>query len=223
MFEKDNIFIVSCQAEGDDPFNSPEGVALFAKAAEMGGADGIRSEGVDKTRGIVSVVSIPVIGLVKSKFEDNSVRITGRFKDVEGLIATGCDIVAIDGTNRKRENLTGPEFISEVKRKYSCRVLADIATMEEAIACQHSGADFVSSTLNGYTPATIEYNNGLPNYDLVKELTSRLRIPVFAEGRISTPEQALDMINIGARGIVVGTSLTRPRIMTNRFINIINS
>ena len=34
--------IVSCQAEGDDPFNAnPEYMALFARAAEMGGAIGI--------------------------------------------------------------------------------------------------------------------------------------------------------------------------------------
>ncbi|MCU7497403.1 MAG: N-acetylmannosamine-6-phosphate 2-epimerase, partial [Ignavibacteria bacterium] len=36
--------VVSCQAEGDSPFNSPEGVAMFARAAVQGGAKGIRSE-----------------------------------------------------------------------------------------------------------------------------------------------------------------------------------
>lgn len=32
--------IVSCQAEGKDPFNKPEYVALFAQAAIMGGRKG---------------------------------------------------------------------------------------------------------------------------------------------------------------------------------------
>jgi len=111
--------IVSCQAEGNDPFNSSEGVTLFAKAAVMGGAAGIRTEGFEKTKMIKENVSVPVIGLIKSYFDDGYVRITGSFKDVEDLLKTNCDIIAIDGTFRKREELTGPEFISKVKGKIS--------------------------------------------------------------------------------------------------------
>ncbi len=37
--------VVSCQSEGADPFNeNPEYMALFARAAEMGGACGFRSQ-----------------------------------------------------------------------------------------------------------------------------------------------------------------------------------
>ena len=54
--------VVSCQAEGDSPFNSPEGVAMFAQLAEQNGAAAIRSEGIAKTRAIVERVSLPVIG-----------------------------------------------------------------------------------------------------------------------------------------------------------------
>ena len=107
-------FIVSCQAEGDDPFNTPEYVALFAKAAVEGGAKGIRSEGLEKIKCIKASVPVPVIGLLKSTFDDGFVKITGSFKEVEELIRIDCDIIAIDGTNRLREGLTGPDFIEEV-------------------------------------------------------------------------------------------------------------
>ena len=70
MIFKKNSLIVSCQAEGDDPFNNIEGVTLFARAAEMGGADCIQSEGVAKTKSIIKNVNIPVIGLVKNYYED---------------------------------------------------------------------------------------------------------------------------------------------------------
>ena len=223
MFEKDNLLIVSCQAEGNDPFNSPDGVSLFAKAAEMGGADGIRSEGIEKTKRIIEDVNIPVIGLVKSKFDDNTVRITGCINDVEDLLAVGCKIIAIDGTNRIREGLTGPEFISQVKEKFKCIVIADISTFDEAKACQKYGADIVSSTLNGYTPDTFESNNEIPNFKLVKKLVDNLEIPILAEGRISTPSQAKKLTDIGVRGIVIGTSITRPRVITNKFVNILKS
>ena len=159
----DNIFkrlkdgmIVSCQSEGADPFNAdPKYMALFAKAAEMGGAVGIRTQGIEKLKAIKCSTDLPVIGLLKSEFPDGTVCITGSFKEVEQLMEAGCDIVAIDGTFRERERLSGPDFILEVKKRYGCIVLADIATCEEAKACESNGADAISTTLNGYTPNTL--------------------------------------------------------------------
>jgi N-acylglucosamine-6-phosphate 2-epimerase len=217
-----NSLIVSCQAEGDDPFNSPEGVALFAKAAVMGGAKGIRSEGIDKTKKILESVDVPIIGLIKSKFEDGLVRITGSFDEVEKLIDIGCHIIAVDGTFRKRGNFTGTEFIKKVKQDYSCTVMADIAAYEEAVACADSGADCISTTLNGYTPETKEVSKKKPNFELVENLSKNLSIPIFAEGRITTPEYASKMIQHGAWAVVVGTAITRPRIVTSWYFDAVN-
>jgi N-acylglucosamine-6-phosphate 2-epimerase len=216
-----NKLIVSCQAEGDSPFNSPEGVTMFAKAAVMGGAAGIRSEGIEKTKMILKNVNVPVIGLVKSKFEDGSVRITGRLKDVENLLAIGVHIIAIDGTFRKRENLCGPEFIKKVKSEFNCVVLADIATLDEALECEKAGADIITTTLNGYTPETVNDKTKAPNFDLVKSLIKKISKPIIAEGRINTPEAAAKMIEIGAFAVVVGTAITRPQIITNWFVEAI--
>jgi N-acylglucosamine-6-phosphate 2-epimerase len=221
LFKKKSL-IVSCQAEGDDPFNSPSGIAMFAKAAEMGGASGVRIEGVKKIIKVINEINIPVIGLIKSTFNDGMVKITGSFKDVEILHRIGCKIIAIDGTNRIRDGITGPMFISIIKQKYDCLLMADISTVEEAIICQDAGANFISSTLNGYTPDTKVDNNGKPNFEFAKKLVSSLRIPVFAEGRISTPNQAKKMIDFGVHGVVVGTSITRPRIITSNFTEKIN-
>ena len=211
--------IVSCQAEGDDPFNAePEYMALFAKAAEMGGAIGIRTQGLKKLKAIKRATKLPVIGLLKSQFPDGTVCITGSFKEVEELIASKSDIVAIDGTFRKREGLTGPEFIKEVKKRYGCIVLADIATYEEAKACEEAGADCVSTTLNGYTPDTLQYHNG-PNYDVLKACVDNLSVPIFAEGRYNTPTEAGKAMQIGAYAVISGTAITRPRVITQWFVN----
>lgn len=211
--------IVSCQAEGNDPFNAnPEYMALFARAAEMGGAIGIRTQGIAKLEAIKKVTKLPVIGLLKDKFEDGTVRITGSFNEVEKLIEAKADIVAIDGTFRLREGLSGPEFIKEVKQRYGCIVLADIATYSEAKACEKAGADCVSTTLNGYTPDTFQYHDG-PNYDVLKECVEGLSIPVFAEGRYNTPIEAGIAMKIGAFAVISGTAITRPRVVTQWFVD----
>ncbi len=219
IFEKiKNGLIVSCQSEGDDPFNSAEAVTLFARAAFQGGAKGIRSQGFEKTKMIVQNIDLPVIGLIKSNFEDGFVKITGSFEEVEKLMLTGCQIIAIDGTFRKRENLSGPDFISIVKKKYDVIVMADIATYEEGIACASSGADCISSTLSGYTPETMHYTKDQPDFLLVEKLCSKLHIPVIAEGKINRPEFAAGMIQRGAWAVVVGTAITRPRVITSWFV-----
>ncbi|WP_090854859.1 tRNA-dihydrouridine synthase [Paraliobacillus sp. PM-2] len=42
-------------------------------------------------------------------------------------------------------------------------------------------------------------------------------IPVIAEGRIQTPEQARRMLEIGAWSVVVGSAITRPQLITKSF------
>lgn len=212
-----NGLIVSCQAEGNSPFNSPEGVAMFAKAAVNGGAVAIRSEGVEKTSSIIKAVPVPVVGLVKSYFDDGFVRITGSFSDVEQLVAIGTTIIAIDGTFRMREGLSGPDFIAQVKEKYGCVIMADIATEQEALACTAAGADCVSTTLSGYTPETQHMHDG-PDFELLQRLYSKLNIPVIAEGRINTPALAAQMSSLGAWSIVVGSAITRPTEITKWFV-----
>ena len=216
-----NGLIVSCQAEGDSPFNSPEGVTMFAKAAIAGGAVGIRSEGMKKTKMILESVDVPVIGLIKLHFDDGSVRITGSLSDVDDLSAIDCPIIAIDGTFRKRDGLTGPEFIKKIKSSYPALIMADIAKEDEAIECEKAGADIISTTLNGYTPETVKDKNDSPNFKLVKSLVQKIKIPVIAEGRINNPADAKKMINLGAFAIVVGTAITRPNIITSWYVDTI--
>lgn len=218
-----NGLIVSCQAEGDDPFNTPEGVLLFAKAALMGGAVGIRTEGFEKTKIIVEGVNAPVIGLIKSYFDDGFVKITGSFDDVEKLIETKCSVIAIDGTFRMREGFTGPDFITEVKKRHNCVVMADISTYEDGAACVGAGADCLSTTLSGYTPETQDLPKNSPNIELLKRLANDFKLPVIAEGKVNTPEYAAEMIKNGAWSVVVGTVLTRPRIVTGWFVDAIKN
>ena len=218
-----NALIVSCQAVDDSPFYSPEAVVMFAKAAVQGGAAAIRSEGVEKTKMILNQVHVPVIGLLKSKFEDGYVKITGSFEEVEKLFNIGCHIIAIDGTFRKREGLRGPEFIREVKSRFNTIVMADVSTYAEGIACADYGADCISTTLSGYTPDTKYYPMDKPDNDIVEKLVRDVKIPVIAEGRINRPEFASGMIARGAWCVVVGTAITRPKSIASWYVEAIKA
>jgi N-acylglucosamine-6-phosphate 2-epimerase len=219
-----NKLIVSCQAENDSPFNSPEGVAMFAIAAEQGGAGGIRSEGIAKTKRIKELVNLPVIGLIKNKFDDGYVRITRTFEEVEQLCNLGIDIISVDGTFRKANGLTGPEFIAACKKKYpNVCFMADISTIEDAKACIENGTDIISTTLRGYTPETQWQANFPIDLSFVKELKKQFHgFPLVAEGKINTTIEAMEVADLGVWSVVIGSAITRPHIITNRFINALN-
>jgi N-acylglucosamine-6-phosphate 2-epimerase len=225
MFKKlKKGLIVSCQAEGDDPFNSPEYISAFAKAAEMGGAVGIRGEGIEKIKAIKERVNLPVIGIIKGKFADGWTLITPDFNDVEDLIEVGCDIIAIDVTERLRPNgLNGFDFLKEVKRRYSIPIMADISTLEEGMISAELNADLIATTLSGYTPYTSFKDTMNPDFDLISEITSSVDIPVIAEGRIWSPSDAIKAVEYGAYAVVVGTAITRPRIITRMFSEALKS
>lgn len=216
--------IVSCQAEGDSPFNNPEGVTGFAICAQMGGAVAIRAEGVDNIKSIKQKVKLPVIGLIKSSFDDGFVKITGSEKEVKDLIDAQCDIIAVDGTFRLREGMQGTDFISFIKEKYDVVLMADIATYEEAVACRQAGADCISTTLSGYTPDTADRLTDSPDFELLASLVQAMgnKVPVIAEGRINSPALAKQAIDIGAWAVVAGTAITRPQKITKWYYDAIN-
>ena len=67
----------------------------------------------------------------------------------------------------------------------------------------------------GYTP----YTQGRPQppYDMIWELVRKAGKPVVAEGNLSTPEQLRQAMDLGAMTAVVGSAITRPMLITQRF------
>ena len=94
--------------------------------------------------------------------------------------------------------------------------MADISTFDEAINCRNLGADIVSTTLSGYTIESLSDNDG-PDYDLLKKISAE-NIPTILEGRIWTPEQVKKAFKSGAYAVVIGSAITRPQLITARFI-----
>lgn len=211
--------IVSCQALEDEPLHSPFIMGRMAKAAKDGGAVAIRAQGVEDIIEIKKVTNLPVIGLIKRNYDDSQIYITATKKEVDDLLSSGCEMIALDATDRKRPNNEFlKELISYIKSN-NVLVMADISNYEEGIKAYEYGADCVSTTLSGYTPYTKKQEG--PDFELMKKLVKDLPIPVIAEGRINTPKDLVDSYNTGVYSAVVGSAITRPQLITEKFANAI--
>ena len=213
--------VVSCQATPGEPLYMKDQsmMYLMARAAKQAGAKMIRTSSVRDIVEIKEETGLPVIGLIKREYPGYTGRITMTMREVDECMEAMADIVSIDCTfNERADGLTPPEFLKQVKAKYpNIIIMADCATLEEAVAAYEAGADLVGSTMNGYTPQT-KPCNGEPNYQLVKDMVAALPCPVIAEGRVHTPEQARKMLEIGAWAVVVGGAITRPLEIAKRFM-----
>ncbi len=210
--------IVSCQALETEPLYDSYIMSKMAWAAYLGGAVGIRANTVVDIKAIKEKVNLPVIGIIKQVYDDSDVYITPTMKEVDALVAIGCEIIAIDATDRPRPNgVTFEEFFTEVRAKYPDQLfMADTSCFEEGKKAEELGMDLIGTTMAGYTPYT--KGTPLPDFKLMERYVKELHSPIIAEGGIWVPEQLKQAIDTGVHAAVVGTAITRPMDITKHFI-----
>ena len=213
--------IVSCQALPNEPLHSPFIMSKMALAAKQGGAKGIRANSEVDIIAIKKEVDLPVIGIVKRDYDDSSVFITATCKEIDELLDSGCEMIAMDATHRTRpDNLPLSDLVHYVREKNpSIQLMADIATLEDAIQSEKLGFDCISTTLHGYTEETHGkklYDN---DFEFLKQVLQHVNIPVIAEGNVMTPDMYKRCMELGAHSSVVGGAITRPKDITQLFVN----
>jgi putative N-acetylmannosamine-6-phosphate epimerase len=209
--------IVSCQAKEGEPLYKPYIMGAMAQAAESGGAVGIRTDGPKIIKAVRENTRLPIIGSYKIWNKKTEVYVTPTFDSAEQIVKSGADIVGIDATPRPRGNNTGiAELIKRIKNELKVAVMADVSVLEEGCAAAEAGADFITTALAGYT----SYSRQIPGIDfkLLEDLVKDLDVPIIAEGRIYTPGNAYRALELGAFAVIVGTAITNPKWITEKFV-----
>ena len=214
--------VVSCQAPADSPLHDPHIIAAIAQAAVDRGAVAVRIDSPPHIQSVRHHVSVPIIGLWKRQFPDSEVYITPQYRQAQAVALAGADIIAIDATSRPRPGgITLPDLIARIRTDLQKPVMADIDTVENAIAAAEAGADFIGTTLYGYTAATQEH--APPGFEVLQELTQTLKHPIICEGGITSPAMARNALDLGAHCVVVGTAITGVDAQTRAFYTAISN
>ena len=222
--------IVSCQALPHEPLHSDYIMARMAVAAKEGGAKGIRANSVVDIKAIKEAVDLPVIGIIKRDYNedlnvnDSDVFITATMKEVDELMTVQPEIIALDATSSTRPNGQSlDEFYKEIREKYPNQLLmADCSTVEEMIHADELGFDFIGSTLVGYTKQSNGDKIEANDFEILRTVLKQIKHPLIAEGNIDTPEKVKRVLELGAYSVVVGSAITRPQLITKKFVDAIH-
>ena len=215
-----NQIIVSVQAMPDEPLYEENCITAMMKSVVNGGAKGLRLAGSRDVKNAKKLFDIPIIGLTKpDKLPDNwkeTVYITPTLKEVNELIEANADIIATDATQRLRPKESLKEIVNYIK-SHNKISMADISTFEEGQKAIELGFDIISTTLSGYTQYSNQNIEG-PDFELLEKLVKELDCPIILEGRIWEPKEVKKAFEIGAHCVVIGSAITRPQLITKRFI-----
>ncbi|GAB3604548.1 N-acetylmannosamine-6-phosphate 2-epimerase [Microbacterium aureliae] len=211
--------IVSCQAYPGEPMRDPDTMRRIAEAAVLGGAAGIRLQGLADIRA-ASGLTVPIVGLVKNG--DGDVFITPTLTLAREVADAGAGVVAIDGTRRPRpDGLTLAETVAGLRETHDVLVMADCGSLADAVAAADAGADIIGTTLAGYTGERPKTPG--PDLELIAQIAAALDLPIVAEGRIHTPADANAAMRAGAFAVCVGTAITHPTTITSWFADAVAS
>ena len=217
--------IVSCQALPQEPLHSSFIMGRMARAAKEGGAAGIRANTKEDIKEIQEVTGLPIIGIVKRDYPNSAVYITPTMKEIEELMEVKPEIVAIDATGALRPgNVTLADFFHQIKEKYpEQKLMADCSTIEEALFADELGFDFIGTTMVGYTPQSKGLKIEENDFEILRTILKKVKHPVIAEGNVNSPEKAKRVIELGSYAVVVGSSITRPQLITKGYAEAVDS
>ena len=214
--------IVSCQAYEDTPLYGAENIKKMVECAVMGGANVVRCcwpENIKAAREVskeLVIIGIDKVGTTEEG-DRSEVFITPSLEAVDRIVEAGCDIVGLDcRLTPKRGKRELQQLLEAIHKKYpSIGVMADCETYEDAKFAAESGlVDIVSTTLSGLNKPEMGIDT-----ELVEKLKSITSLPINGEGRVWELSDISAFNDAGADMITIGSAITRPHLITKRFID----
>ncbi len=215
---RESPIIASVQGSEGSPVEDPATLLRLAQASLQEGVKVLRLQGIENIRTIKQATNAPVVGLIKKSYAGSQVYITPTLEEVDALIELGCEVIALDGTQRARPG--GVQLSALIHRIHEAGrlAMADCDYEDSVRYALKAGADIIGTTLAGYTQET--WATPGPDLEFVRDA---VRIagdtPVFAEGRYQEPWHAQAALRIGASGVVIGGVLNDPLKQTKRFLS----
>lgn len=217
--------IISVQAYEDTPLYGPENMRTMAQSVLLGGAEGIRACWPQDIRAIRSITDKPIVGIYKDYPDGDpldSVFITPTLEAAGQVIEAGADILGLDCTLRPHRSLAQlTQLLVQIHDRWPhIAIMADLSTLEEGIAVAKTGlVDIISTTLSGYTRASLDRASETPDLELIRQLKKQVSIPINGEGRIWELADLEAVWQAGADMVTIGSAVTRPHLITQRFVN----
>jgi len=215
--------IISCQAYADTPWYGPENIKKFVQSAMMGGAKAVRCcwpQDIAAARSLSE--DLIIIGIYKDTSENgepdmDDIFITSNFEAAEKCVQAGADIVAFDCRLTKKR---GKDQLLDLLKHFTeaypeIGVMADCSTYEDAMFADQSGyVDIVSTTLSGLVTHKEE-----PDVELATRLKKDCKSVINAEGHVWDLRDLENLNTSGADMITIGSAITRPHLIAERFVN----
>lgn len=214
--------IVSTYMPATHPMRDTYTLTQVAEAVVKSGAKAIRCggfAGLEDVRKISELVDVPVFGLIKEG--DQGVLLTPTRESVRAIAEAGASVVCADATFRPRPDGSTFSELAKVAHDSGVLILTECATTEEVIAAHKAGADFISTSLAGYTKHRAKTPG--PDFEFLEE--ARALAPcafLVAGGRISTPSDAKRAFGLGADAVIVGAAITDPGFIFAQFSALAN-
>jgi putative N-acetylmannosamine-6-phosphate epimerase/predicted NBD/HSP70 family sugar kinase len=164
-----------------------------------------------------SAVGGTIVGLIKRRYPASEAYITPTAKEVTALLESPCEVIALDGTQRRRPRESLFELIRMI-HDGGRLALADCDSVASAIHAVEAGADLIATTLvpPQRGPLVGQHVEDAPNLDALRDMVATTKSPCVAEGRFTEPWQVEAALRIGAVGVAIGGALNDPIKQTRR-------